>query len=411
MIDRCRRVFVLLPATVALWAAVGPAVALAYDSAAPAGAVAQSENSFGFALLQAVDDHRANVFVSPLSIGQAMTMLYDGAGGVTRDQIGKAMRLDGLDAAAVDAGAGALRSGISDADPNVDLAIANALWADNSVEFRSSYAQTCLNVFGAQATSLDFKDPSAAATINSWVSRNTKGHITSIVSANSIHEAGAVLTDAVYFHGSWSHAFDPGDTQDGPFTLASGDTKQLPMMEQTHRFSSIETDSYQAVALPYGAGRISMVIVLPRTGKSLDSIASALTGDSWQDLKSSMVSNQVDITLPRFHVDYSTSLVDGLKSMGIADAFDRHAADFQPMSDTPMYVSAVVHKTTLDVDEAGTTATAATGITMMPMMAMPVRRPPIVIRVDHPFICAIQDNQTGALLFIGLIRDPATLAQ
>jgi serpin B len=178
------------------------------------------------------------------------------------------------------------------------------------------------------------------------------------------------------------------------------------MMHQTHLLTVLQNDRFQAVRLPYGGGRISMVIVLPRSGRTLDSLASELTTGEWSDWMTSMSAATVDLTVPRFHIEYAAGLVDALKSIGVTDAFEGRRADFGPMSETPMFVSDVVHKTTLDVDEAGTTATAATAITMMPTLAAPRLNPPIVIRVDHPFLCAIQDDQTGALIFVGLIRDP-----
>jgi serine protease inhibitor len=184
----------------------------------------------------------------------------------------------------------------------------------------------------------------------------------------------------------------------------------MPMMHQTNEFQVLQTDVFQAVQLPYGNGRISMVIVLPRMGQSLDAVASSLTEDQWKTWMSSMTSHSVDLTMPRFHVDYSASLVRGLQYMGIRDAFDGGKADFSPMSATSMYVSDVLHKTTLDVDEAGTVATAATAITMVATAAEPMPAPPpIVIRVDHPFLCAIEDSKTGVLLFVGFIRDPGVV--
>ena len=372
--------------------------------------IAQRENDFGFSLLRSVDDHSGNVFISPISVGQAMTMLCDGARGETRTQIAGAMNFAGLGAADVDGASFGLRNAVTGADSSVDLSVANALWADRSVDFRPTYADRCLSIFDAPSTTLDFNSPSAASIINSWVSQNTKGKITSILAPGPIFGAGAVLTDAVYFHGSWSNKFDPQATESAPFTGSAGTSIQLPMMHQTTDFAVMQNNIFQAVKLPYGNGRISMVIVLPRAGVPLESLSYGLTSDEWRTWLSSMSEYPVDLTLPKFHIDYSTSLASGLKTMGIRDAFGPGAADFEPMSDTAMYVSDVLHKTTLDVDETDTTATAATAIVMAQSCAAPSPPiAPIVIRVDHPFLCAIQDNTTGALLFVGYIRDPQAM--
>ena len=385
------------------------AIPVALPAAQPAAAL---ENAFAFDLLRTVNRSAStgNSFLSPLSIDQAISMLAAGAGGETLAEIDNTLHA-GATAPDALAQAAALRSRLlaqsGVANSSVEINIANALWANRGVALRPAYTSACQRQLGARASTLDFSQPAAAKTINQWVATRTRGKINSIVQPSVLANASAVLTDAVYFHGRWSDPFDVSDTKNALFHTASGAAETLPMMTQTDFFPAAQTDAFQAVALPYGKSGMSMVIVLPRAGHSLDALARALTPASWNQLMSSLHGTNVQLFLPRFHIDYSIELASSLSALGMRQVFTA-GANLSPMSSTPLYVSSVIHKTTLDVDEKGTVATAATGIVAVTMSAM-VPPPPITIRVDHPFLCAIRDNATGALLFLGCVRSPQAI--
>ena len=376
----------------------------------PADAVfANRENEFAFDLFHAVDSSAGseNSFISPLSVAQAMTMLYDGARGATQSEIGTGMSLGGLAGSEVDSGAGGLGAYVEHADPDVRIEVANALWSNLSVSFQPSYQDECEHYFGATAASLDFNSPSAAQTINGWASTHTHGKITSIVTPEELaQEGGVVLTDAVYFHGKWQDPFDPSQTANQPFTLANGVVKPMPLMAQTIDSGYVDNDEFQAVRLPYGDGDTCMWIVLPKPNQSLNVIARSATAGLWGQWTGSVSYPQVELYLPKFHVDTDTRLDGELETLGIRTVFGPDA-DLSPMSASPLFVSSVDHKATLDVDEKGTIATAVTTIGLAGA-AEPVgpSPPPIIVRVDHPFLCVIQENKSRAILFIGCIRDP-----
>ena len=371
--------------------------------------VAAHENAFGFDLLRTLDrDSGAeNTFVSPLSIDQAVSMLAAGAGGQTLTEIDRTLHAGN---AAPDAlsQAAALRDDllaqIGGTNSSAEMTIANALWANHGITLRPAYVDACLHQLGARTSTLDFRDSAASRTINQWVATQTRGKIKEIVQQSELKNESAVLTDAVYFHGHWSSPFDLSDTESAKFHSASGATVTLPMMTQTEFFPAVQTKAFQAVALPYERSGLSMVVVLPRAGNSLDVLARSLTPATWHSITSSLHGQPVQLFLPRFHIDYSTDLVRCLNSLGMRRVFGG-GVDLSPMSSKPLYVNDVIHKTTLDVDEKGTVATAVTAIGVQ-ASAVEMPQQLLTIRVDHPFVCAIRDDATGALLFLGCVRDP-----
>jgi serpin B len=238
----------------------------------------------------------------------------------------------------------------------------------------------------------------------------TQNKIDHLVSSLDTRGASAVLTNAVYFHGKWATPFQPENTHDGPFHLEDKQTKTLPLMSQARQtYSYFETAQFQAASLPYGNGRASMVVVLPKDGVTLATVLTSLNADSWDATMTQFHPMPLAVTLPRFKVEYDASLGKPLASLGMASAF-APGADFAPMGLTHGVISDVVHKAVIEVSEQGTVAAAATG-TMMRSLAMPVMRPPTVFRVDHPFFCVIRDTETGAVLFAGAIYDPEALGE
>ncbi len=364
--------------------------------------VASADTDFGFRLLArlAPDKSHPNVFFSPFSISQALTLVWNGAGGATQTGIGNTLGLTGLSPASVNAANGLLLPSLEDPDPQVKLSVANALWIRQGLTFKPSFRQTCRQFYGADTMALNFGDPGAADTINGWVKDHTQGKIDQIVSSEDLESATAVLTDAVYFHGQWTTRFDKVETQEAPFTLANGTQKAVPLMSQGGRFSYLQTPQFQAIRLPYGQGRLAMYVFLPKSGTGLDGFLPTATAAHCDRWLAQMRPTELTLFLPRFHADNRWLLRGPLSQMGVAKAFG--AANFAPMGLPTSRISEVIHKATLDVDEEGTTATAATAV-IMTKSARAVR---VEVRVDHPFLCAIRDDATGTVLFLGAIRDP-----
>jgi serine protease inhibitor len=395
-----------VPLLLAALAAGGGAV-----SAAPSAdvqAVSAAGSDFGFRLLHtlAAGKPNGNVFFSPFSISQALTLTLSGAGGQTRQGMTKTLGLEALTQAKVNTANAEILPALTSA-PGVQITVANALWAGKNVRFSPAFQADAKRFYHAQAATLDLSAPSAAGTINAWVSRNTRGRIKTIVTPDDLLEAHSVLTNAVYFHGKWQKPFDKTETRPQPFHLGGGGTQTVPMMAQTDEFSYLDTPQFQAVSLPYGSGRVSLSVFLPKPGVSANTLAQNMTNRSADHWLAALAPTEIHLFLPRFKADEKAGLRGPLSTLGMGIAFS-NAADFLPMGLGRTKIGAVFHEALLDIDEQGTTASAATAVIAMPTSAAPLPHPhPIpVMRVDRPFLVLIRDTKTGSLLFVGVIRDP-----
>ncbi len=373
-------------------------------SDASLASITAAGNDFGFKLLarlaQATD---GNVFFSPLSVSCGLTMALAGAGGRTRRGMTAALGLGAMTPDQSDRASGLLQSALSSQDPQVQLSVASALWANTTTRFSADFERRCREFYGAHVATLDFGSPAAVDAINGWVSRNTGGRIARLVSYSDIAQATAALTNAVYFHGLWQTPFEGDDTHDAPFTLTSGATKTVALMRQIGSLPHLDSADFQAVSLSYGSGRVSLVVFLPKPGISLEAFIGTLDAETWERWLGAMRPARLALLLPRFKAEYRATLNSALADVGMGAAFDI-GADFRPMGLGGSLLGPVIHQAVLEVDEEGTVAAAATAVVMMRSLFRP--NPVPVMRVDRPFFCAIRDDETGALLFAGAIRDP-----
>lgn len=369
---------------------------------------------FGFKLLSEVlkKDAGKNVFISPTSVAIALAMTYNGASGDTQRAMAQALELNGLSLEEMNAAYAALKTSLENADPQVQLSIANSLWARQGVRFKSDFLQRNELFFRAQVSELDFNDPKAVEAINAWVNQNTNGKIQKIVEAIP-REMMLYLINAIYFKGTWTKEFDKAKTQDLPFHLPDGSQQQTPLMAQSGFFQYLETPDFQAVSLPYGdengERRISMVVFLPAQGSDLAALQAKLNDANWAQWMGQFQRAEGDLKLPRFKLEYETSLNVALQALGMGVAFTPGAADFSAMlageGDQQLFITEVKHKTYVDVNEEGTEAAAVTSVGVgTTSMREPSER--FTMTVDRPFFFAIRDDATGAVLFMGSIVKP-----
>jgi serpin B len=358
--------------------------------------VVTAQNDLGFSLLHASSDK--NVFISPFSIAQALGVVYLGARGSTAKAFVKSSVVPPVDLSDFTCASQNLRAGLPQADPSLALEFANALWVRQGLSLKASFVEKAKTAFGADVTSLDFAGPDALRTINEWVSQQTKGHIPTIL--NSLGGAEAIVTNAVYFKALWEEAFTAALTANGPFKGATA-TTSVPFMNQTSTFSYYAGDGFELVRLGYRGDRFAMYVVLPKQGTGL-AMESGL-GAAFSTALAHATPRRVNLHLPKLHIAYQADLVSPLTAIGLGAAFSDDA-DFGGISDQSLKIGSVIHKTTLDVDEAGTTATAATAV-VMEATARYDPTAPIIVKVDHPFFCIIRDDKTGAVLFLGAISD------
>jgi serpin B len=375
------------------------------DAASPASTLDAANLAFALKLFSVLDQTSTgeNLFLSPFSVSLALAMVYNGARGSTLQALARATGYTSLPPAALNHAMVGLLGALRARDKAVALQIADSLWYRQGIGVSPAFMATLKASYGAPATALDFNSPTAPATINAWVSRQTHGLIPSIVHTIQPEEV-LFLINALYFKAPWALQFQVASTQPGPFTLQNGQQKTLPLMAHAGAYAYAATPSYQAISLPYASGQFSMVIVLPTTSSSLAQFQRGLTAASWQQLVGTLSPHYGRIVLPRFTVDYSASLNQALSALGMGIAFDPNRADLSGMfTSIRGYVSRVQHRAIMEVNEQGTTAAAVTSIGVG-AMAVPVLT--FTMLVNRPFFCAIRDNVSGTLLFMGSIVDP-----
>jgi serine protease inhibitor len=372
--------------------------------------LARANNAFGFDLLcrLTAEQPRQNLFLSPASISLALSMTAAGADEATAVALQRALRLEGLDWTAVHQTNAQLWQALQTADPQTILAMANSIWAEPGFPFAADFVTQVQQHYAARIENLNFKSAEAVDIVNEWVSEQTRGKISDLLAPGSLEQAVLLLVNAIYFKGKWQRPFDQAFTQEGVFNLVTGRRKKLPMMRQSGKFAYAETADYQSLNLPFGDdGRFSFIILLPAPHKSLAELVGSLTPDSWQTavphLKRSFFRSLPEgtVIMPRFKASYQRGLLGDLRYLGFnANRFPRMSS-----ADDELMISDVIHQAVLEVNEEGAEAAAATAV----VVARSAMGPQSSFRmtVDRPFFCAIQDNESGAALFMGAIYDPA----
>ena len=361
---------------------------------------------FGFNLFNEIrnTEQNKNFFISPFSISVALAMTLNGASGETEQAMTNTLQLQGLSPESINVGYAQLQQVLKASDPKVTLTIANSLWARQGISFKPDFLQQNTQFFGAEISSLDFTDPSAPTTINQWVNTNTEGKIQKII--DQIDSSMVLfLINAIYFKGTWETEFDPARTRERAFHLATGGEKQVPMMARLGDYPYYRGEDFQAISLPYGNGQMRMYIFLPEPESDLNAFSGNLDTENWESWISQFHKREVSVVIPKFKVEYGTTLNDTLNALGMGIAFESELADFSRMAslDGNLYIAEVNHKAIIEVNEEGTEAAAATsvgiGVTSLPP-------PPIHFIADRPFFFAIHDNETKTVLFMGVVMEP-----
>lgn len=360
-----------------------------------------SGNAFGFrlfAVLAAGDE--GNIILSPLSVSMALTMTYNGARNSTEQAMARTLGFEGMDRTAINALYAKLIPALKSADGNVTFKVANAIWSAPRLVPAADFTALNRETFGAQAGTLDFTADSAVPFINKWVSDHTQGLIGQLVDPPLPADLVMLLVNALYFKGNWSRPFNPDLTYNGTFHLAGGGTRTCRMMQADTTFRYLEDGKALGLELPYGDSLFSMVLLQPAEGTSLDEIVQA-AGEEWEIWLEKFKPASGPIHVPKFKLEYGKSLEDALKALGMEVAFDDRA-DFTGINaGGGLMISEVKHKTLVNVDETGTEAAAVTSVGIVDTAA-----PADLIRFDRPFLFAIRERTSGAILFLGRIMDP-----
>ncbi len=372
-------------------------------------------STFAFTLYQALKETDDNLFYSPYSVSLALAMTYAGARTETAQQMADTLHFtlpqgslhpafNSLDIELSRRGEGAAGKD----GEGFRLNVVNAIWGQENYEFRSEFLDLLAENYGAGLRILDYANApeESRVTINDWVSDQTESRIEDLIPPGAINIlTRLVLTNAIYFNAAWQCPFPEDMTADGVFYLLDGNEITVPMMKQTESLGYAEGAGCQAVELPYDGGELSMLILLPRAGQ-FGEFENAIDAGQVQAIIESLEHRRVALAMPGFEFASSFGLKEALAAMGMPVAFSPESADFSGMTGgRELFITDVVHKAFVSVDEAGTEAAAATAV-IMGTTAMP--ESPVEVALNHPFIFLIRDIETGAILFVGRVVNPGT---
>ncbi|WP_340114433.1 serpin family protein [Maribellus mangrovi] len=365
----------------------------------------EADNTFGLELFQRIREtsDEENLMISPLSVSLALAMAYNGADNTTKAEMEHAMKLNGLSTDQINNSYEMLVDALQSLDEDVVFEIANAIYYQEGFPVHQSFLDINQMVYKAEVESLQF-GPAAVKTINDWVADKTHDKIKEIINDLS-PDARMVLLNAIYFYGTWAQEFDEDGTKMNRFTKNDGTILDVPMMSKTDKLQYSTNESFSAIKLPYGNGQYQMVVMRPADGITSTDLIGELSMENWNEWASQFSEqDNIMVTMPRFKFGFKSELVEILKQMGMLKAFTT-AADFSKISSEKLFISDVIHKTYIDVNETGTEAAAVTAIVFETTSVGPGPKK-IYFTVDKPFVFAITEKDTNAILFIGEVQNP-----
>jgi len=372
---------------------------------------ADSVNAFAFDLYGHVRGEGGNLFFSPYSISSALAMTWAGARGQTAAEMAKTLALPqgaATQPERVHAAFAALMKSLNDPKAAYELTVANALWGQKGYAFQASFLDLLDAHYGAGLREVDFARDAEGArqTINRWVEKETRDKIKDLIPAGALPPlTRLVLTNAIYFKGTWRYPFGKDDTKDEPF-FAPGGTVQVPMMRDTKHFQYTDAKTHHVLELPYKGGDLAMVLLVPKAKDGLPAVEKALAAEALAAWIGNLKHERVRVRLPRFKLTWRCMMAKVLSKMGMPRAFDPEQAEFQGINGgrEPLWIGEVIHKAFVDVNEEGTEAAAATAVVMLGSAAP--AKGPIEVRCDRPFVFLIRDTRSGAILFLGRVVNP-----
>jgi serpin B len=422
-----------------------PTVSSGKKSSEDVKALVRGNTEFALEIYSKLKKEKGNIFFSPYSISSAMGMVYAGARGETEKQMAKTLRfsLNQQDIhpafAHIFASMNAEVNKIQKSEDNqifpiklykklfasksgdIGLFLANSLWVQQEYKLLGEYLALTEKYYGASVTPVDYihATEKASELINQWVSDKTGNKINDILQPGTLDSlTRLVLVNAICFKGKWDKPFEKRWTRDEPFYLSASKSVKVPMMRLDASFECVDTDDgLQILRIPYQGYGFSIIVLLPKKIDGLGEIESRLSAenlDEWIQLLD-VYHGSVSVYLPRFRMTSSFGLNTVLQQMGMSDAFSMKKADFSGMNGKNctgvnpdcLYISAVIHKAYVDVDEEGTEAAAATTGKMAKTSAPNLPKVPTIFRADHPFLFLIQEHQSGSILFMGRVTDPS----
>lgn len=362
----------------------------------------ETDNMFALDLFKTTytNTSDANLFISPLSISMALSMTLNGAAGATAEEMQMALRAGGYSLEQINEYNQSLREALIAVDPSTQIAIANSIWYRNGFTVKNAFLDINRKRYDAEVSALNFDSPDALKTINGWCAKQTQDKIKTIIDYIP-DDAVMYLINAVYFKGIWQSEFKKSDTRKEDFHPDTGARTSVDMMRQTQTFNYTSDETAAWIELPYGNNAFSMIVILPNEGKTTADVAGLLDNDTWNLKMTQLFSQEIILHLPRFKTECEYKLQETiLPGMGMKLPFS-DKADFGGISDQSTYISRVIHKTFVDVNEQGTEAAAVTAVETGVTSVGPSQ--PVSFIADKPFLFAIREKSTGVILFMGKI--------
>lgn len=377
--------------------------------------IAQGNTDFAINLYKQLSNSKGNIFFSPFSISTAVSIVYSGARGNTESQIKQVFHFL-PDQNSQHQAYGKILKSYQQSDPAASrwqtfkLNIANAVWVEKQYKFLKSFLDVAEANYGSVLFNVDFKNAfeSARKQINKWVEEQTKGKIKDLIGPNVLNSSTRfVITNAIYFKGKWKNTFRKSATTPKDFYITPTSLVKVPMMSQTDDFKYMENASFQMLEMPYEFCSIAMYVILPKKLDGLSDVEASLTSAVLNNSFKSLETREVVTSFPKYKIDSQFELSKILSKMGMPDAFVFGKADFSGINgNKELYISTVIHKAFVDVDEEGTEAAAATAIAGVAGCAMPEPKPKVEFNANHPFIYLIRDSKNETILFMGRIKKP-----
>jgi serpin B len=357
-----------------------------------------ANRQFGFDILKELQksDYNNDIFISPLSISIALTLAFEGAEGKTKEQIAEVLNISKVEQQELDEYYNELIKSMNDNSRVAATSLKNSLWIREGEQIKEDYLIKVEEVYDAYIDYLDFSDAESAKVINSWIEQATNGKIKDMLVPPLPANAVLYLINAIYFNADWKHQFDTKKTYESEFHSEDGGIKLVDMMNDSREIEYYSESGFEAILMPYEDEDLQMIIMLPNEDKNIDSFINELDDSLFNKVISSFeIVDEMTIHVPKFSIEYGTRLLnEELINLGMEDAFDS-SANFSDIRDG-IFISRVLHKAFVEVDETGSEAAAATIVEMIES----AREEKIFI-ANRPFIFMIYDSNVDTILFLG----------
>ncbi|MFA6402900.1 MAG: serpin family protein [Salinivirgaceae bacterium] len=369
-------------------------------------AIAEQNNTFAMDIFREIalnEETGKNIFISPMSMYYALGMAGTGAANETRDEFFELLGWQNQSDSSVLQAMKSLYNDISPANNGITLEVANSLWQREGAAIKDSYKNLVAEYFDAQVSALDFADPASVDVINNWIEEKTHDRIQDMLDTIS-PDAIMYLINAIYFKADWKYKFDRDENQEMTFTKADNEPITTTFMRQKGTFRFQKNEYCSAISLPYTDSNYCMIALLPNETIGIDGLIEQLTIENWKKWNNDLTYQEVELSLPKFKYVYGTKLINQeLQSLGLLKAFNPDEADFSNITDDQIFISRVMHKAFIEVNETGSEAAAAT---IIEFEYTSIGEPEPVFNANRPFIFAIYHQPSASVLFVGKVAYP-----